>query len=82
MRTVHADTGRNRGPSDRGSERRGSERRGSSDRRPKEDEDQMTRATWEIDRTAATGTATVAMTVTAADRMAVDSIITTKAMTV
>jgi hypothetical protein len=35
-----------------------------------------------IDRTAATGTATVAMTATAADRMAVDSIITAKAMTV
>ena len=33
-RTLHADTGRNRGPSDRGAERRGSERRGSSDRGP------------------------------------------------
>ena len=51
------------------------------DDRPEEDEDQ-TRATWEMDRTVATGTVTVAMTATAADRMAVDPISTAKATTV
>ena len=54
---------------------------GGQDDRPEEDEDQ-TRATWEMDRTEATGTATVAMTATAADRMAVNPMITAKATTV